>query len=342
MSDHSHTAESDARLDALREWVETLDGFDAPDIQPASDDASFRRYFRVHTEGGTWVAMDAPPDKEDCRPFVDVAGYLRDFGVNAPAIVAGDLEQGFLLMTDFGDRTYLAALEADPSRETRLYSDALDALLTMQKAGASVHARLPAYDEALLRREMDLFYDWLLSGFLEMSIDATFRETWASACDALVANALAQPAVFVHRDYHSRNLMVTLVDNPGVIDFQDAVRGPVTYDLVSLLRDCYYSVESARLDEWLASFFRRAAGWLPAGCDTATFRRWFDLMGVQRHLKAAGIFARLYLRDGKDRYLGDLPRTLGYLVEVGRAYAETAPLADFVATRCLPDVEARL
>lgn len=290
---------------------------------PASSDASFRRYFRVETPDGAVILMDAPPEQENSRPFVDVAERLLAAGVNAPRILAADLELGFLLLSDLGNEVYLGQLDED--RADALYGDALDALVAMQR-----HARcdgLPDYDTDLLQREMMLFPDWLLERHLGLDL-ADARTQLATTFDRLADCALEQPRVFVHRDYHSRNLMRTQHDNPGILDFQDAVRGPVTYDLVSLLRDCYIAWPPERIDRWIEQY-RRLAG--EAGIDTGdavTFRRWFDLMGVQRHLKASGIFARLHHRDGKPGYLADIPRTWGYIRSLLGRHEELQPLAD--------------
>ena len=289
---------------------------------PASSDASFRSYHRVTAPCGTVILMDAPPAQEDSRPFVDVAGRLLACGVNVPRVLAADLDQGYLLLTDLGDTLYLDCLDADSA--DALYDDAIAALVAIQRDGRA--SGLPPYDEALLRREMALFTDWLLERHLGLDL-APVRADLAAAMDTLVDSALAQPRVFVHRDYHSRNLMRTRENNPGILDFQDAVLGPITYDLVSLLRDCYVAWPAAHVDAWIELYRHRAvAAGLQVG-DPDTFRRWFDLMGVQRHLKAAGIFARLYHRDGKDRYLPDIPRTWGYISALLDRCPELAPLA---------------
>jgi len=289
---------------------------------PASSDASFRSYFRVATPRGSVIVMDAPPEHEDSHPYVDVAERLLAAGVNVPAILAADPDQGFLLLDDLGDNLYLAQLDEDNA--DALYGDAIEALVAMQSRTRC--EGLPDYDEALLRREMRLFPEWLLERHLGLETAAAQADLTA-AFDALVDAALEQPRVFVHRDYHSRNLMRTRDNNPGILDFQDAVVGPVTYDLVSLLRDCYVAWPTERIEQWIAQYRRRAA---EAGIETGdadTFRRWFDLMGVQRHLKAAGIFARLYHRDGKPGYLADIPRTWGYISALLGRHDELRPLA---------------
>ena len=322
------------RLRQLEHWLEQSCQLPHHQIAPASADASFRRYFRVTLKDGrSLIAMDAPPDREDCGPFVAVAARMRQAGLHVPQIIEQDLAQGFLLLEDLGSVDYLSALNPDSAES--MYSDATGALLRLQ-LNAPV-AGLPPYDRAMLLREMQLFPDWLLGKHLGLVLDTDEQEMLETAFECLVGNALAQPVVCVHRDYHSRNLMLLDVDNPGVIDFQDAVAGPVTYDLVSLLRDCYVRWPPEQVDGWVGEYFRAAssAGLLGVA-DEATFREWFDLMGVQRHLKAAGIFARLNHRDGKSGYLADIPRTLGYVVEVGQRRPGIAPMADYIGAQVLP------
>lgn len=291
-------------------------------VVPASSDASFRSYFRVATSSGPVILMDAPPEREDSRSFIDVAERLLECGVNAPRVLASDLDEGFLLLSDLGDECYLACLDDDSANA--LYDDAIDALVAVQRHGRT--DGLPDYDEAMLRNEMALFRDWLLERHLGLDT-APVRAELEAAMDALVAAALEQPRVFVHRDYHSRNLMRTSRDNPGILDFQDAVTGPITYDLVSLLRDCYIAWPEARIDAWVERYRVRAtAAGLDVG-ESGTFRRWFDLMGVQRHLKASGIFARLYHRDGKPGYLADIPRTWSHIAALLDRHDELRPLA---------------
>jgi hypothetical protein len=332
----------DPRLALLRHWLEEGLGWRGSALAPASADASFRRYFRVTRPDGTFVAMDAPPDKEDVGPYLKVAGMLIETGVNAPRVLARNAQDGFLLLTDLGSVTYLAAL-ADRSLADRLYADAIEALVRIQARGAAHAAGLPAYDEKLLRFEMSLFPDWLLARHLGVELSAGERKMLAESCDRLVAAALEQPRVFVHRDYHSRNLMVCPADNPGILDFQDAVHGPLTYDLVSLLRDCYVEWPQDRVVGWALDFRRQAqAAGLSAGDDEAQFLRWFDLMGIQRHLKASGIFARLWHRDGKPGYLADVPRTLGYIFAACSRQADLAALGALVGERVLPAMQASL
>ncbi len=304
----------------IHEWLgRTLTGR-AYRLTTASADASFRRYLRVHLDSETLIVMDAPPEHEDCRPFVDLAHTFSARGVRVPAVLAADLDRGLLLLEDFGDRHYLAAAEASPAALPGLYGQAIDALVDLQRATAGIP--LPRYDRALLEAEMDLFGDWFLGRLLEFELTDDDREILVGSQAALVSSALEQPRVTVHRDYHSRNLMVLPDGGLGMLDFQDAVEGPLSYDLVSLLRDCYIRLPEAVVRDGLHRFRRQAieAGLLASDIDEATFVRWFDWMGMQRHFKAIGIFARLNERDGKAGYLGDIPRTLSYLIEVSARY----------------------
>jgi aminoglycoside/choline kinase family phosphotransferase len=287
-----------------------------------------------------WLAtVDAPPDKEDLGPYVQVAQMLVDVGVNAPRVLERNDAEGFLLNTDLGSRTYLAELEANYATADRLYDDAITALVRIQAGGQQHAAQLPPYDEALLRREMALFPDWFCAHHL--GLDPARALGMSAVYDTLVVEALRQPRVFVHRDYHSRNLMVSeaaqLGPNPGILDFQDAVYGPLTYDLVSLLRDCYIAWPLARVERWVAEFFERAKveGVAVPTSESALLRA-FDFMGVQRHLKAIGIFARLWHRDGKPGYLKDIPRTLGYVKQVSAKYAELEPLSTWIDAEIEP------
>ena len=323
----------DARLDALRRWLAAQFKDTTFTLVPASEDASFRRYFRARlADGRSYVAMDAPPGKEDCRPFVHVAKLLREAGVNAPEVHAQDLRQGFLLLSDLGTRTYLEALDEHNAGE--LMRDATDTLLRWQLATRAT--ALPPYDEALLRREMALFTEWYLGRHLEMQLSQAQLGDLETIFGRLAASALAQPAVYVHRDYMPRNLMVC-EPNPGVLDFQDAVIGPIAYDIVSLLRDAFISWDEKLVLDWCIRYWEaaRRAG-LPVDADFAAFFRSFEWMGLQRHLKVLGIFARLTYRDGKSRYLADTPRFVGYAQAVARRYPALAPLA-----RLFDELEAR-
>jgi hypothetical protein len=314
---------SDIRSEQLREWLTAHVAAGAFTMQPASADASFRRYFRVAADGRSWIAMDAPPPHEDCRPFVRVAGLLRAAGVNAPRVEAQDLERGFLLLTDFGDTTYLAAL--DEANADRLFGDAIEALLKWQLA--SREGELPAYDEALLQRECELFPQWYIARHLGVTLPDAQQQALSETFKLIIARARAQPAVYVHRDYMPRNLMVT-DPNPGVIDFQDAVYGPVSYDMVSLTRDAFVSWEEERVIDWTVRYWERAKKTgLPVDPDFGRFYWDFEWMGLQRHLKVLGIFARIHYRDGKQGYLEDTPRFMRYARAVAERYRELAPLA---------------
>jgi aminoglycoside/choline kinase family phosphotransferase len=320
------------RLEKLKQWLEAELDFRGYTMKPASADASFRRYFRVTHEGESLIVMDAPPDREDSRPFIRISGMFFDVGLNVPAVIDENLEEGFLLLSDLGSRPYLDELNSDTVE--RLYGDALSALATIQTCIPDQGA-LPPYDRTLLLNEMELFREWLVGRHLNVAPDSAQTACMDAAFAQLADNALEQPQVCVHRDYHSRNLMFTKRNNPGILDFQDAVIGPVTYDLVSLLRDCYIAWPRAQVEDWVYGYQELA---LQSGIlreeheDPVRFLRWFDLMGMQRHLKAAGIFARLNHRDGKPGYLGDIPRTLGYVTEVAARYSELTAFGEFVET----------
>ena len=312
---------------ALQAWLSGLFPAQAWHIEPASADASFRRYFRVSLtdSGESRIVMDAPPQQEDCRPFIAVAELLRQAGLNAPAILAQDLKQGFLLLTDLGTTTYLAALQQDDARADALFRDAVDALVSWQLA--SRPGVLPPYDAALLRRELDLFPDWYLARHLGLALAPQQRQLLQRMFALIMAGNLAQPAVYVHRDYMPRNLMLS-EPNPGILDFQDAVYGPVSYDMASLVRDAFISWEEERALDWIVRYWDKArrAG-LPVGSDFGDFYRDLEWMGLQRHLKVLGIFARIRHRDGKAGYIEDAPRFLGYVRAVAARYNALAPLA---------------
>lgn len=318
------------REENLLAWLHAQTG-ESHELVPASSDASFRRYFRIHTDGTTRIVMDAPPPQEDCRPFVHVANLLHVAGMNAPEVIASDLGEGFLILSDLGNTTYLEVLNADTV--DRLYGDALGALAQLQACIEPTSAGLPAYDAELLNFELSLFKDWYLQQHLGLNLDAGQEKILAATNKLLVESALAQTQVCVHRDYHSRNLMFTDRHNPGVLDFQDAVTGPVTYDLVSLLRDCYIAWPRARVEEWLRNYYQIAVESGIINQDHVSeqqFQRDFDLMGIQRHLKAIGIFARLLHRDGKEGYIKDIPRTMAYVKEVAGSYPELSEFAAFL------------
>ena len=323
----------DLRYEQIQSWLQSLNRFQSGELTApvaASSDASFRRYFRViyaSPQGEeSWIVMDAPPAQEDCRPFIQVSHQLSELGLQVPKVVEQDLQQGFLLLTDLGTRTYLSAL--NPSNADVLYRDALDALVKLQTQASA--DKLPDYDAGMLGAEMDLFTDWLGEKHCDLAMSPLEHQAWLSVKQQLIQSARAQPQVYVHRDYHSRNLMLTTQDNPGILDFQDAVKGSMTYDAVSLLRDCYIVWPPEQVREWQREYFLML-------CQTgrlsqhewSDFLRAMDWMGIQRHLKASGIFARLYHRDGKDGYLQDIPATLNYIIEVGRQYPPMHALVDW-------------
>lgn len=316
----------DARLTELQQWLASLTApqLTVTSLRPASADASFRRYFRVDgADGASYIAMDAPPPQEDVRPFVRVAGVLAETGVSVPGVLAQDVDRGFLLLTDLGSTTYLQLL--NPDNAHKLYMDAIEALVLMQ--ARSQPDVLPEYDRALLLRELKLFPEWYVGRHLGVTMTEKQAAALDKIFDLLLANNLAQPQVYVHRDYHSRNLMVLPKGNPGILDFQDAVYGPITYDLVSLLRDAYVQWDEEIVLDWTIRYWEHArrAG-LPVNPDIDAFYRDFEWMGLQRHLKVLGIFARLYHRDGKDGYLKDMPLVMEYTRKVAHRYKELAPL----------------
>ena len=317
----------DVRRAELERWIaDSLHGAHFS-LTPASEDASFRRYFRATLENGrTCVAMDAPPGKEDCRPYVHVARLLREAQVHAPEVIAQDIAQGFLLLGDLGTRTYLS--ELSDGNAAGLFADATQALLRWQLATRA--GELPPYDEALLRREMSLFPEWYVLRHREVSLSESQKHDLELIFRLLVNSALAQPVVYVHRDFMPRNLMVC-EPNPGVLDFQDAVLGPITYDLVSLFRDAFLSWSEERVLDWSVRYWEKAkrAG-LPVDADFGEFWRALEWMGLQRHLKVLGIFARIRYRDGKPKYLEDTPRFLGYARAVAGRYAALSPLAELL------------
>lgn len=301
-----------------------------------SGDASFRTYYRVVGSERTMVFMDAPPDKENSRPFVDIASFLARYSVPVPEVYHADLERGFLLLEDFGDLTFLEALKKGEDAK-KLYAQAVAGLIQLQvtpRDGQCVAHGRP-YDRVLLNQEFALLTDWTISGILKQTITAEDRDVFRFCFNLIIDRVVQQPTVLVHRDYHSRNLM-WMGDRLGILDFQDAVMGPITYDLVSLLRDCYVAWDQPFREE-ISRIWRdgakRLMGYDP---DDEAFDRDFDFMALQRNLKAVGIFGRLSLRDGKHGYLQDVPRTLGYVRETLPKYPELAPLADlFVKYRVL-------
>ncbi|WP_207267416.1 aminoglycoside phosphotransferase family protein [Pseudomonas sp. FW300-N1B4] len=297
-------------------------------LTAASSDASFRRYFRWEGAGRSFVVMDAPPPQENCKPFVDIAFLLAKSGINVPKIYAEDLERGFLLLNDLGNKTYLDVIDSENADD--LFKDALQALLAFQQL--PMVAPLPSYDVALLRRELELFPEWYVKRELGIEFDSAQQTLWQQVSDLLIDSALAQPKVLVHRDYMPRNLMLS-EPNPGVLDFQDAVYGPVTYDVTCLFKDAFLSWPEERVRGWLEGYWQQAGALdIPVQPDFEDFLRASDLMGVQRHLKVIGIFARICHRDGKPRYLGDVPRFFAYIDAVIARRPELAELGELLAS----------
>ena len=330
----------DPRLELLTRWLANALGQVPEQVAPASADASFRRYFRAVSGDRSWVVMDAPPQHEDTGPYLRVATLLATQGVHVPAVLAQDAANGFLLLSDLGSVQMLDALRsgADPAR---MYSDAIGMLVRLQRTPLAAAADLPRYDAAQLRREMALLPEWFIARHLGVTLGASEERLVLEAFDFLEGAALAQPEVLVHRDYHSRNLMVVESDNPGVLDFQDATVGAVTYDLVSLLKDCYIRWPRERVVAWVDEYRARAAeAGIAVSADRAAFLRDFDLMGLQRHLKVLGIFARLWYRDGKAGYLRDLPLVLDYTLEVTGAFEELRGLDRLFRERLVPAFES--
>ena len=320
------------RLNELKRWIETQLNAPPLALEAASADASFRRYFRVTTAGASLIEMDAPPAHEDCRPFVRIARLMEEAGLNVPRVIAADFERGFLLLSDLGTAGYLQALNGETA--DALFRDAIDALLRWQLA--SKPGVLPPYDEALLTRELALFPEWYIGRHRAVTLNAAQNDALAQVFALILKSNLAQPAVYVHRDYMPRNLMVC-EPNPGVLDFQDAVYGPITYDVASLFKDAFVSWDEERVLDWTARYWEKAKrARLPVAADFGEFYRDFEWMGLQRHLKVLGIFARLNYRDGKSSYLADTPRFIGYVRAVAVRYAALKPLL-----KLLDEIEGR-
>ena len=320
------------RTELMQDWLQQQFPEGGWSIQPASADASFRRYFRVTSHDISHIVMDAPPQHEDCGPFLHVAQIFSAAGAHVPKIIAQNLQQGFLLLSDLGHTTYLDALDEDNA--DNLYRDAIDALIKIQLA--SRPGVLPAYDEALLRRELQLFPEWYAGKHVQTELSSSQRDVLERTFSLILLNNLAQPQVYVHRDYHSRNLMLS-EPNPGVLDFQDAVYGPITYDLASLFKDAYIRWDEERVLDWCIRYWERARkAALPVSADFHDFYRDFEWMGVQRHIKVLGIFARLCHRDGKDSYLKDMPLVMTYLRKACERYNGLGPLL-----RLLDELENR-
>jgi aminoglycoside/choline kinase family phosphotransferase len=333
----------DERFDLIHPWLEGLEmmqGSELSEIVPASADASFRRYFRVvrQADQQSFVIMDAPPQHENCLPFIEVSQQLRSFGLNVPEVIAKNLELGFLLLTDLGSLTLMNFLkDASDTEMDHAYRATLKSLALLNRNGEKARHRLPDYNAALLETEMNLFSDWLIGEHLQSGMNALQTSQWEGVKTLLRESALAQPKTFVHRDYHSRNLMVQVDGSVGVLDFQDAVNGPLNYDAVSLLRDCYVAWPDEQVKEWQRFYFLELVAQQQLSHDEwRNFQMSMDLMGVQRHLKASGIFCRLLHRDGKDGYMADVPQTLDYIVKVSRQYPQLMALVDIVEKLVLP------
>ncbi|MDD5461145.1 MAG: phosphotransferase [Methylococcales bacterium] len=322
---------SDLRTIAMFDWLENDLLLTIDFCEPASSDASFRRYFRIKSQQGQFIVMDAPPDKENTEPFVRIAELFKSSDINVPTIFQQNRTDGFLLLEDFGSQCFLDLLDANNAES--LYQSAFDSLFKLQTGSDIQGCGLPDYNEELLLRELTIFDEWFLKQLLDIEIPVSLWETLRAF---LVRSALEQPVSCVHRDYHSRNLMVLSNNSPGVIDFQDAVVGPITYDLVSLLRDCYIAWPEQQVEQWVARYYRRLLEGNLINCSLTRFQRWFDLMGLQRHLKAIGIFSRLHLRDGKSNYLNDIPRTLNYVTTVCATYPELADFNNFLHSHVCP------
>ena len=328
----------DARLALIRQWLSRDLGLNPQGLEPASADASFRRYFRAFVNGKSLVVMDAPPPQEDVRPYLKVSKLLEDIGVHVPHVHEVDNERGLLLLEDLGSTHYLSRLNAGDDPQP-LYGDALNALAQIQSRGRDAARELAPYDREPLARELALMPEWFCARHLGLTLSKAELEIVATTFEFLIRAALEQPQVFVHRDYHSRNLMIVGDRNPGIIDFQDALHGPIGYDLVSLLKDCYISWPRDRVVRWVRDY--RAvlvARGMNAGADERQFLRWFDLIGVQRHIKVLGIFARLWYRDGKPGYLRDLPLTLQYVRDTCASYPELAAFSGFLEQRVVAEL----
>lgn len=322
---------SDPRVNAIIYWLEHTLNFQLIKFEVASCDASFRRYFRVTHHQGQHIIMDAPPEKENIKPFVRLAKLFKSADINVPEIYHQDFEQGFLLLEDFGSRCYLDTLDAD--NFLTLYSNAFDSIISLQRNISSSTNQFPNYDDLLLEKELNIFYEWFLKQSLNLVIP---EDTKDKLNQVLINSALEQPQVCVHRDFHSRNLMVLTENSPGIIDFQDALVGPISYDLVSLLRDCYITWPEQQVEEWMTLYYHRLIDSNLINTDLKTFSRWFDFMGLQRHLKAIGIFSRLNIRDNKPSYLADIPRTIDYVTQICNKYPELFEFNQFLTDIVLP------
>jgi len=324
----------DIRKQTVLDWLKHDLQMKITDFTAASSDASFRRYFRVQLEHSVYIVMDAPPEKESVSNFIAVAELFADSGIHVPRIFQQQPDQGLLLLEDFGDHCYLDILVAKNAGQ--LYQDALESLFTLQTRVDINTCNLPCYDHALLHRELGIFTEWFLHELCGMPLTKETHQMLQHTWSQLIASALQQPQVCVHRDYHSRNLMWVAERNPGIIDFQDAVIGPVSYDLISLIKDCYITWPEIRIEQWREMYYQRLFATGIIQCSSGTFKRWCDLMAMQRHLKAIGIFARLKLRDGKSEYLNAIPRTLNYIIDTCKRYPEMNDFLAFIQKHIIP------
>jgi len=325
----------DDHFTALLNWLEKLPDVSYKNIQVASSDASFRRYYRVWLGDVSYIVMDSPPSKEDNYRFVKYSKLFHQIGLNCPEIYETNFTKGFFVLEDLGSQHFLDRILHNKHEQINLYNDALSALLKLQINGSKIAKEFSSYEHSLLSEEMNLFVDWFCVKELNYWFSKKQLSQWQDCAQILTTNALNQPQVLVHRDYHSRNLIHSQFNNPGILDYQDAVIGPITYDLVSLLRDCYISVPENLISELLSNFYAKIDRSIRKDMSKESFIRFFDLMGIQRHLKAVGIFSRLMHRDGKNNYLKDIPRTLNYIYRVSIKYPELSFVTQFMVDQCL-------
>ncbi len=322
----------DNRFELMQDWLVNLDELNNQEYSkpiPASSDASFRRYFRIKVAEKTLIIMDAPPENESCTAFISVSKQLKSIGLNVPVVIAQDLKKGFLLLSDLGTKTYLSVINEKNAEQ--LYTQALTSLVTLQTKGNKLAQDLPVYSTELLSQEMSLFDNWLGETHLNLAMNKLQKNEWQSLQNLLIKSATNQPQVYVHRDYHSRNLMFTQQDNPGILDYQDALKGALTYDAVSLLKDCYITWDEQQVIEWTRQYFLMLCKEsIVTKNEWQEFQKSFELMGLQRHLKASGIFARLYHRDGKENYLNDIPATLNYITATAKKHPEANFIVEWV------------
>ncbi|SMN11330.1 COG3178: Predicted phosphotransferase related to Ser/Thr protein kinases [uncultured Candidatus Thioglobus sp.] len=326
------------RMETLHDWLAITMPNKNYHLQRIAGDASFRQYFRLTQNNQTFIVMDAPPEQEDCKPFINITKRLLQAQINVPKIMAQNLPKGFLLLSDLGNIHYFDQLkQADitPEHATALYGNAINVLLKLHERLNT--KGLPLYNKKLLIQEMDLFKHWLLQEYIGIALTKQIQNILDTIFNLLAHEALSQPQIFVHRDYHSRNLIWNKSGDPGVLDFQDAVAGPITYDLVSLLKDCYIKWPKQQIQQWANDYFMQIAKY-HTNIEQEKFMRWFNLMGVQRHLKASGIFARLHLRDHKSHYLQEIPRTLSYIIDLGNDYPELEELIQYIQNQVIPSI----